>query len=34
LVGVELRERQSDDLKLWRGLMNRWSLLNYDFERA
>ena len=34
LVGVELRERQSDDLKLWRGLINRWSLLNYDFERA
>ena len=34
LVGVELRERQSDDLKLWRGLINRWSLLNYDLERA
>ena len=34
LVGVELRERQSDDLKLWRGLMNRWSLYSCDFEQA
>ena len=34
LVGVELKERQTDDLKLWRGILNRWSLINCNFERV
>ncbi|TFH42717.1 MAG: PilZ domain-containing protein [Lysobacterales bacterium] len=34
LVGVELRERQSDDCKLWRGVLDSWSLFNCDFERV
>ena len=30
LIGVELKERQSDNFKLWRGVLNKWSLINCD----
>ncbi len=33
LVGVELKERQSDSFKLWQGEFDKWSLFNCDFER-
>jgi hypothetical protein len=32
LIGVELKERQSDNFKLWQGILNRWSLFNCDLE--
>ena len=32
LVGVELKERQSDNFKLWQGVLKKWSLFSSDFE--
>ncbi len=26
LVGIELKERQTDNFKLWQGVLNKWSL--------
>ncbi len=34
LVGVELKERQTNDFKLWQGEFDNWSLFNCDFERV
>ena len=34
LVGLELKEQQSDDFRLWQGVLNRWSLVKCDFERV
>ena len=31
LIGVELKKRQCDDLKLWQGVLENWSLFNCDF---
>lgn len=34
LVGVELKERQSDDFNLWQGVLDKWSPITCDFERV
>ena len=34
LVGVELKERQSDDFNLWKGVLDKWSPITCDFERV
>ncbi len=34
LVGVELKERQSDDFKLWQGVLDKWSPISCDFDRV
>ena len=33
LVGVEFKDRHSDDFKLWRGVLDKWSPISCDFER-
>ena len=30
LVGVELKERQSDNFKLWQGVLHKWSIFDLD----
>ena len=34
LVGVEIKDRQSDDFRLWRGMLDRWSPIGCDFEQV
>ena len=31
LIGVELRERPTDNFKLWQGVLDKWSPVNCDF---
>jgi len=31
LIGVELRERPTDNFKLWQGVLDKWSPFNCDF---
>ena len=34
LIGVELKERQTDNFNLWQGEFDKWSLFNCDLERV
>jgi len=34
LVGVEIIDRQSDDFRRWRGVLDRWSPIGCDFDRV
>ncbi len=31
LIGVELKERQTDNFNLWQGVLDKWSPFNCDF---
>jgi hypothetical protein len=31
LIGVELKERPTDNFKLWQGVLDKWSPFNCDF---
>jgi hypothetical protein len=31
LIGVELKERPTDNFKLWQGVLDKWSPVNCDF---